>query len=442
MNTRKQVLIMTGLLLIMLMVLGVYAAWYPYRADDAQVHFDEATAERAAIVFARNCRLCHGDVGEGGALGARLPAAPALHRADLMGFVDSDATLAEDIDAAATSFSVSDASKLKGGMTILVGDEWMDLKGIAGKKLAVMRGSGYTKAEAHSKDATVYFRDPAVLKDKIKLMTNTITCGRVGTPMPAWGQSQGGPLSDEQIRQITVLITQSRWDLVKEEVDMEDKLAVHLTEPMDDSTITMHVTDVAIFSEKDAIRIGEERLRITAVPKPPAGKKTWAEVTPRDRAGIVEVQRGVLGSTPLDHTPEEDIFKFPEVATPSLNTSSCGQFAQAPAPAGTPVIIPDPFEGQSTEITASNLSYDKKEITAKAGGKIRVRLTNKDSGVEHNIAFYKTSAATEPVSPGSVGIRFQGPGAGDTAFDVPTAGKYFFRCDVHPQTMTGTFTVS
>jgi plastocyanin len=106
------------------------------------------------------------------------------------------------------------------------------------------------------------------------------------------------------------------------------------------------------------------------------------------------------------------------------------------------VTIPDPFEGQSAEITASNLSYDKKEITAKAGGKIRIRLTNKDSGVEHNIAFYKTSAATEPVSTGSVGIRFQGPGTGDTAFDVPTAGKYFFRCDVHPQTMTGTFTVS
>src|SRR3954468_685755 len=130
MNTRKQVLIMTGLLLIMLMVLGVYAAWYPSRANDAKVHFDEATAERAALVFARNCRLCHGDVGEGGALGARLPAAPALHRADLMGFVDSGGTLADDIDGSATSFNVSDTSKLKGGQTIIVGDEWMDIKAI------------------------------------------------------------------------------------------------------------------------------------------------------------------------------------------------------------------------------------------------------------------------------------------------------------------------
>src|SRR5687768_14068507 len=145
MNTRKQVLIMTGLLLIMLMVLGVYAAWYPYRAEDAQTHFDEATAERGAIVFARNCRLCHGDLGEGGALGARLPAAPALHRADLMGFSDSGGTLAADIDASATSFDVTDAAKLKGGMTIIIGDEWMDIKAIDGRKLSVKRGGGYTK---------------------------------------------------------------------------------------------------------------------------------------------------------------------------------------------------------------------------------------------------------------------------------------------------------
>jgi mono/diheme cytochrome c family protein len=86
MNTRKQVLLMTSLLLMMLIVIGVYAAWYPSRATDAEEHFDEATAERGSILFARNCRLCHGNVAEGGALGARLPSAPALDRPDLQGF--------------------------------------------------------------------------------------------------------------------------------------------------------------------------------------------------------------------------------------------------------------------------------------------------------------------------------------------------------------------
>lgn len=442
MNTRKQVLIMSALLLIMLMVLAIYAAWYPYRAEDAQVYFDEATAERAAIVFARNCRLCHGDVGEGGSLGARLPAAPALHRADLMGFVDSGGTLSKDIDAATTTVEVTDAAKLKGGMTIIIGDEWMEIKAINNKTLTVKRAGGYTKAEPHSREAAVSFRDPAVLKDKVKLMTNTIACGRVGTPMPPWAQLQGGPLSDEQIRQLTVLITQSRWDLVKHEVDLEDKLVVSLTEPMDDSTITMRVTDVAIFSEKDAIRIGEERLRITAVPRPPAGKKSWAEVPAKDRGGIVEVQRGVLGSTPLEHTPEDEIFKFPEVATPSVNQGSCGQFPQAAAPSGTPELIPDPFDGQSVSIVATNLLFDKKEIAVRSGGKIRIRLDNKDVGVEHNIAVYKSSTELQAVATGSIGTKFPGPGVDDTAFDLPAAGNYFFRCDVHPTTMTGTFRVS
>ena len=53
MNTRKQVLLMSGLLLIVLMVLGVYAAWYPYRATDAAVEFEDSTAERGSIIFAR-----------------------------------------------------------------------------------------------------------------------------------------------------------------------------------------------------------------------------------------------------------------------------------------------------------------------------------------------------------------------------------------------------
>jgi plastocyanin/mono/diheme cytochrome c family protein len=36
---------------------------------------------------------------------------------------------------------------------------------------------------------------------------DTIHCGRVGTLMPAWSQSQGGPLNDYQINQLVALIT-------------------------------------------------------------------------------------------------------------------------------------------------------------------------------------------------------------------------------------------
>src|SRR5688572_13566849 len=112
MNTRKQVLLMSALLLVALIIVGIYGAWYPYREVDAGEHFEELTNERGATLFAQNCRLCHGNLAEGGALGARLPAAPALNRPDLQGFVDSGGTLAANVNPSTTTIRVSDVSKL------------------------------------------------------------------------------------------------------------------------------------------------------------------------------------------------------------------------------------------------------------------------------------------------------------------------------------------
>ncbi|HLF78101.1 MAG TPA: hypothetical protein VJB57_11505 [Dehalococcoidia bacterium] len=437
MNTRKQVLIMAALLAVMLVVVGIYAAWYPSRATDAAEHFDEQTAERGSILFARNCRLCHGDIGEGGGLGARLPAAPALNRSDLQGFVDSKATLASNLTPSANQVAVSSGTAFKAGAIILLDEERLEVTRVNGNNLSVLRGVGHTEAASHSSGANVSLLDSAGLTDKIKLITNTITCGRVGSAMPAWAQSQNGPLSDEQIRQLMTLITHARWDLVKEEIDIEDKVNTKILAPISDDTISIRLSDVSVFTEKEAIRIGEERLRVTGVPKLPKDK---AGNLPKDRSGIIEVQRGVLGTTPLEHGPEETIYRFPEVSEPSINQTSCGQTAKPAAPAEPPGLI-EPFEGQTVEVIAQNVTFNVKEITARIGGRIRVRLDNKDAATEHNIAFYKSSSDLTAVSPGSVGTIFKGLAVDDTAFDVPSAGSYFFRCDVHPTTMTGTFTV-
>ncbi len=44
----------------------------------------------------------------------------------------------------------------------------------------------------------------------------TISCGRTNTFMPVWAQRAGGPLSDTQVNQLVTMITEGRWDLVKE----------------------------------------------------------------------------------------------------------------------------------------------------------------------------------------------------------------------------------
>lgn len=49
-----------------------------------------------------------------------------------------------------------------------------------------------------------------------KFLHETIACGRTGTFMPIWGQEFGGPLSETQINQLVTMITEGRWDLVRE----------------------------------------------------------------------------------------------------------------------------------------------------------------------------------------------------------------------------------
>jgi plastocyanin len=441
MNTRKQVLIMTTLLLAMLMLVGAYAAWLPSRSTSAGEEFGLLTAERGAIIFSQNCRLCHGDIGEGGALGGRLPAAPALDRLDLQGFIDSKLTTSAAVNATTETIPVGDTSKLSAAKvkTIAIDDERMDIKKYDGNNLIVERGAGHSDAAAHDAKAPILMLDKDTLALKQTYITNTITCGHVGTAMQAWAQTQGGTLSAEQIRQLMTLITENRWDLVPHNNDHTDLIVTHLTEPATADATSLRFSDISVFTKDQYLRIGDERILIVSVPN----IKDANGNLPKDRSGAITVTRGVKGSAPLDHDVEAEIFNFPVAPTPSINQASCGQTAQAPTVAGTPELI-EPFTGDTINVVASGIAFDQKTITAKAGAQLRVRLDNKDAATEHNIAFYKSSTDITPVATGSVGLKFPGPGVDDTVFTAPAAGTYFFRCDVHPAipAMTGTFTVT
>lgn len=65
MNTGKQINAMIWLLLGLLLLVGVYTIWDPFRAEAEAERTREAITERAAHTFARNCRQCHGNDGEG-----------------------------------------------------------------------------------------------------------------------------------------------------------------------------------------------------------------------------------------------------------------------------------------------------------------------------------------------------------------------------------------
>jgi plastocyanin len=117
--------------------------------------------------------------------------------------------------------------------------------------------------------------------------------------------------------------------------------------------------------------------------------------------------------------------------------------AAAPPPASSPAPGGSPSAGGGTTLTiaAQNLKFDKANLTAPANSSITVQLTNNDAGILHNIAFYRNRQGTTRLTPNSVGELFAGPGTRSLTFTTPGAGSYFFRCDVHPDTMFGNFTV-
>lgn len=116
------------------------------------------------------------------------------------------------------------------------------------------------------------------------------------------------------------------------------------------------------------------------------------------------------------------------------------QPTQPPAPAPTdtppPPPPPPPAGGGTISISALNLMFDKSSLSATAGP-VTITFNNQDTAVAHNIHFVSASKQdlgmtdidsdhiTETLSLGTL-----------------APGTYYYKCDVHPTTMTGVLTVS
>jgi plastocyanin len=91
------------------------------------------------------------------------------------------------------------------------------------------------------------------------------------------------------------------------------------------------------------------------------------------------------------------------------------------------------------DLTAQNISFDTKRIQVPAGASVTIQFTNRDNGIPHNFAVYESSTAKKSIFKGK---KITGPDTITYTFTAPVKpGNYFFRCDVHPSKMTGTFVV-
>ncbi len=105
------------------------------------------------------------------------------------------------------------------------------------------------------------------------------------------------------------------------------------------------------------------------------------------------------------------------------------------APGPEPEPVPTAAQtGPVVSITADNLRFTTTTLTVSAGTSFRLRFVN-DEVVPHNVAIYADASARRSLF---VGRTFTGNRP--VTYTVPAipAGAYFFRCDVHPTTMTGT----
>ncbi|MDI6876320.1 MAG: cupredoxin domain-containing protein [Methanomicrobiales archaeon] len=127
-----------------------------------------------------------------------------------------------------------------------------------------------------------------------------------------------------------------------------------------------------------------------------------------------------------------------EGAAPNLTPTETPNVTPTETPTPTPTETPAPG-GVTVDLVAQNIAFNMDTITVPAGSVVTVNFQNQDSGIPHNLAVYETPAATTPIFVGQI---ITGVNSITYTFTAPEEpGTYFFRCDVHPVQMTGSFVV-
>ena len=133
-------------------------------------------------------------------------------------------------------------------------------------------------------------------------------------------------------------------------------------------------------------------------------------------------------------------FQPPTSVAALINGSSTGGMAPSPSPAGgssttTASCAP---HGSLIKVMAQNSAFNQSCLAAPANTPFRIAFMNMDPGVPHNVAIYTDSTASTVLFKGSLVV-----GSATVTYKVPALkpGTYFFRCDLHPTQMFGTFVV-
>jgi plastocyanin len=94
--------------------------------------------------------------------------------------------------------------------------------------------------------------------------------------------------------------------------------------------------------------------------------------------------------------------------------------------------------GTALSLTASDNKFDKDCMAVPANQASTIAFENRDPGIPHNVSIYQDDTASKAYFKGEV---IDGPKK--ITYNVPALpeGRYFFRCDPHPEFMYGNFVV-
>jgi plastocyanin len=115
----------------------------------------------------------------------------------------------------------------------------------------------------------------------------------------------------------------------------------------------------------------------------------------------------------------------PTSSTPPCQPSGSSPTLQIAAPAG-----------------AAVNGFDKSCLAVAAGKGFTVDFANNDPPNLHNWALFQDSSGTKQLGGGTISQPVPGGQTQSYSLKALQAGQYFYRCDFHPTTMTGTFVVA
>ncbi len=101
-------------------------------------------------------------------------------------------------------------------------------------------------------------------------------------------------------------------------------------------------------------------------------------------------------------------------------------------------VTPADGDGSVVEIAMiPTIKFDTVDVTVPADQPVTLTANNVDPGIIHNWALYTDESASDQLAATVICADC----TETITFEPPEPGVYFFRCDVHPTQMVGTFVV-